>query len=81
MIDKSCQFLKYIFCYDATKLKKMVKFYVSTWTLFPGPVTCVATAKFCVIFCTHVLFACTHVHTHRCMVIAFINDIQHGAKF
>ena len=35
----SCQFLKSIFCYDATKLKKMVKFYVPTWMLFAGPVT------------------------------------------
>ena len=28
-----------ILCYDATNLKKMVKFYVPTWTLFAGPVT------------------------------------------
>ena len=35
----SRQFLKSIFCYDATKLKKMVKFYVPSWTLFAGPVT------------------------------------------
>ena len=26
-------------CYDAKKLKKIVKFYVPTWTLFAGPVT------------------------------------------
>ena len=39
MVEKSCQFLKYYFCYDATKLKKIVKFYVTTWTLFTGPVT------------------------------------------
>ena len=30
MVVKSCQFLEYIFCYDATNL---VKFYVPTWTL------------------------------------------------
>ena len=39
MIEKICQSHKYNFCYDATKLKKMVKFYVPTWTLFAGPVT------------------------------------------
>ena len=39
MVEKSCQFFKYIFYYDATNLKKMVKFYVPTWTLFAGPVT------------------------------------------
>ena len=27
------------FCYGAMKLKKMVKFYVPTWTLFVSPVT------------------------------------------
>ena len=39
MVEKPCQLLKHIFCYDATKLKKMAKFYVPTWTLFAGPVT------------------------------------------
>ena len=38
MVEKSCQFLNYVFFYDETKLKKMVKFYVPTWTLFAGPV-------------------------------------------
>ena len=41
MVEKSCQFLDYIFCCDAAKLKKIVKFYVLTWTLFANPVTCV----------------------------------------
>ena len=39
MVEKSRQFLKYVFCYDATKLKKMAKFCVPAWTLFAGPVT------------------------------------------
>ena len=48
MVEKSCQLRTriyqlrmriYIFCYDARKLKKKVKFYVPTWTPFAGPVT------------------------------------------
>ena len=39
MVEKSCQFLIFIFCYGATKLKKMVKLYVPTWTLFAGLIT------------------------------------------
>ena len=39
MVENSRQFLKQIFCFDATNLKKMVKFYVPTWTCFVGSVT------------------------------------------
>ena len=46
MIEKTCQSHKYNLCYDATKLKKMVKFYVPTWTLFAGPVTKIMVSYF-----------------------------------
>ena len=39
MVEKLFQFLEYVYCYDATKLKRLVKFYVPTWTLFAGLVT------------------------------------------
>ena len=39
MIENSWQSLKQITSYQSTKLEKMVKFYVPTWTLFAGPVT------------------------------------------
>ena len=43
--------------YQSTKLKKMVKFYVPTWTLFAGPVT--------FVICQTVLHA-----SYQCHVVA-----------
>ena len=38
MVEKIMSISKYIFYYDATKLKKLVKLYVPTWILFADPV-------------------------------------------
>ena len=55
----SCQFLKYLFCYFATNVTKMVTFYVTTSTLFAGQVTIITAGHnnlLCLISPTHVNF-------------------------
>ena len=67
MVEKSCQFLNYIFCYDETKLKKMVKFYVSTWTLFAGPVTYVHNIGKCIY-----LYVCFSEHLYMIIILGVL---------